>query len=240
MYEIDKTRFGAMIAAARKAHGLTQKELAQRLYVSDKAVSKWETGTSLPDTALLIPLSEALGVTVAELLTGQRDPEPEAAVKTVLSYSEGESRLTRGQLIRRAVLYAVLVLIASAEFTVNNYLGYFSADALFMLIMSLLLSSYFFFLSKGTLPGYYDRDKISHLSHGIIRMNLPGARFTNGNWPHILRVGRIWSAMMLVLYLPLRRLAAVLLPPAWAPRAPVLLAVIGLFLPIYIAAKKYE
>ena len=55
MYQIDKTSWGAFVARLRKEKGLTQKELAQRLLVSDKAVSKWETGTSLPDTQLLIP-----------------------------------------------------------------------------------------------------------------------------------------------------------------------------------------
>ncbi len=46
MFEIDKKQFGAFVAQLRKEKGLTQKELAQALYLSDKAVSKWETGIS--------------------------------------------------------------------------------------------------------------------------------------------------------------------------------------------------
>ena len=57
MYEIDKQKFGAFVASLRKEKGLTQKELAQQLFISDKAVSKWETGVSIPDTALLIPIA---------------------------------------------------------------------------------------------------------------------------------------------------------------------------------------
>ena len=72
MYQLDKQKFGAFVTALRKEQGMTQKELASRLYLSDKAVSKWETGGSVPDTTLLIPLSEALGVTVTELLLGER------------------------------------------------------------------------------------------------------------------------------------------------------------------------
>jgi len=56
MFDIDKQRFGEFLAALRREKGLTQKELAQRLYLSDKAVSKWESGLSLPDVTLLIPL----------------------------------------------------------------------------------------------------------------------------------------------------------------------------------------
>lgn len=69
---LDKQKFGAFVAALRKEQNLTQKELAARLYTSDKAVSKWETGTCLPDVSLLMPLAEVLGVTVTELLRGER------------------------------------------------------------------------------------------------------------------------------------------------------------------------
>lgn len=47
MYELDKEKFGAFVAQLRKEKGYTQKELAERLYISNKAVSKWETGGSL-------------------------------------------------------------------------------------------------------------------------------------------------------------------------------------------------
>lgn len=61
---------GAAIKALREKKDLTQKALAERVLVSDKAVSKWETGKGLPDVTLLEPLAQALGVSVAELLTG--------------------------------------------------------------------------------------------------------------------------------------------------------------------------
>lgn len=62
MYEMDKAALGKLILARRKEKGYTQKELAARLYVSDKAVSKWERGLSVPDISLLIPMSEVLEV----------------------------------------------------------------------------------------------------------------------------------------------------------------------------------
>ena len=77
MFEIDREAFGAFLVRLRKEKELTQKELAEQLYVSDKAVSKWERGLSLPDISLLTPLAECLGVTVTELLRGERlGPEP--------------------------------------------------------------------------------------------------------------------------------------------------------------------
>lgn len=53
MYEINNQKFGAFLLQLRKEHGMIQKDLAERLFVSDKAVSKWERGLSLPDIALL-------------------------------------------------------------------------------------------------------------------------------------------------------------------------------------------
>lgn len=54
---MDNIRFGSFVAQLRKERGLTQKELAQRLHVTDKAVSKWETGRGFPDLKLLEPLA---------------------------------------------------------------------------------------------------------------------------------------------------------------------------------------
>lgn len=65
---------GELIAALRREHGMTQKELADRLGITDKAVSKWERNVSYPDTATLPKLSELLGVSVEELLDAKSVP----------------------------------------------------------------------------------------------------------------------------------------------------------------------
>ncbi|MBQ4382657.1 MAG: helix-turn-helix domain-containing protein [Oscillospiraceae bacterium] len=62
---------GAMIKRLRERRGLSQQQLAQRLGVIDKTVSKWETGRGYPDITLLEPLSAALGVSVIELFSGE-------------------------------------------------------------------------------------------------------------------------------------------------------------------------
>jgi len=67
---MDRYFTGATIKALREKQGLTQAQLAERLTVSDKAVSKWETGAGYPDITLLEPIATALRVSVAELLAG--------------------------------------------------------------------------------------------------------------------------------------------------------------------------
>ena len=69
---MNKQQFGNFIAENRKAAGLTQKDLAARVHVTDKAVSKWERALSYPDVTLLEPLAEVLGLGVEELMACRR------------------------------------------------------------------------------------------------------------------------------------------------------------------------
>lgn len=69
---VDSKRTGAFIAQCRKEKGMTQRELAEALGVTNKAVSKWETGGGMPDVSLLAPLSRVLGVSVDEIMNGEK------------------------------------------------------------------------------------------------------------------------------------------------------------------------
>lgn len=109
---------GALIAQRRREKGWSQAELAEKLHVTDKAVSKWETGRSLPGIDCLEPLAEALDLQVLELLRGRRLP-PEAPageraeVREVLAYSRREVR-RRTSTQRRRYLAALLALLLAA------------------------------------------------------------------------------------------------------------------------------
>ena len=72
---MDNLQTGAFIRELRKDKGLTQKDLAGQLHITDRAVSKWERGLCAPDLATLEPLAEILGVTVTELIAGKRMEE---------------------------------------------------------------------------------------------------------------------------------------------------------------------
>ena len=88
---MDKNITGRFIAELRKQKGFTQKELAEKLMVTDKAISRWETGKGLPDTSLLKPLGDVLGVSITELLSGKRIEEvdmKEQADNIILESSE--------------------------------------------------------------------------------------------------------------------------------------------------------
>ena len=89
---MDNSKTGTLIRACRKELNLTQRDLAERLHVTDRAVSKWERGLCAPDIGLLEPLAEILNVSVVELLEGERQKRraedgAEERARTVLRYS---------------------------------------------------------------------------------------------------------------------------------------------------------
>lgn len=255
MFEIDKERFGVFLQEIRKDKGYTQKELAARVFVSDKAVSKWERGISLPDTALLIPLAEVLDVTVTELLKGQRlersaqmnIDEVEELVTNTLEVS-AEERKRKGEIKKKwairyyfctALAVVETLLLAAVDSTlVTNY------NLLMGVGMAIIFGAWFCLKIGDTLPSYYDENKISSYSDGVFRMNLGGVgiRFNNNNWPHIVKIGRVWMLTTSVILPLLYYIGYLLLPESGIPFLSflVLPVILGFFIPMMIAAKKYE
>ncbi len=136
---MDNKKTGALIAERRRALGLTQAALAERLHVTDKAVSKWERGLCAPGVDLLMPLSEVLGVSVTELLTGEviAPPAREAAAEAVAVESlTAAARMRRrartivglcGGLLVALLLVQIFVSYAPAIFQRGNPLPYLAA-----------------------------------------------------------------------------------------------------------------
>lgn len=255
MFEIDKQRFGKFIAELRKQNGLTQKELARRLFISDKAVSKWERGHSLPDITLLIPLANILEVTVTELLECERmersdtmnTGQVDELVQKAISLSKQERKKATHFNRKRAALYGICVVAACAEAALLLALGY-TSDQLMENIFTLeflfaVVGCYFCLFIKERLPAYYDENQINTYSDGIFRLNLLGVSFNNSNWPHIVQAGRWWSMTGLVV-LPLIYLTVSwFFPSAWdffVRYVLILVTIGGLFIPMYAVAKKYE
>lgn len=73
--QMDAKKLGIFIAEVRKEKGMTQSELSQKLHVTDKAVSRWERGLGFPDINTIEPLADALGVSIIEIMKGERVKE---------------------------------------------------------------------------------------------------------------------------------------------------------------------
>lgn len=112
---MDNKTTGAFISARRKELSLNQKQLAEKLGVTDKAVSKWETGRSAPDIALLEPLARELGVSVVEILQGEKIEEEnfsavsdEVVVKTM---KKDKKKLRNAVVIAVSIMLSLLLLL---------------------------------------------------------------------------------------------------------------------------------
>ena len=258
MYEIDKERFGAFLAQLRRERGMTQKDLAERLYVSDKAVSKWERGLSLPDIALLQPLAETFGVSITELLSGRRiQPEEPIAIRDVdallssaLHLTEEERSVQRAhrRIWGRRYVLALLAFVLEV-FLLRGAVPLFADEAVMLWLTPFFGAAfgfYFVFFCKEKLPPFYDQYRVNFYSNGFLRMNVPGVCFNNRNWPHIVDAVRTWSCVTTAAWVPFFALVWQL--QRSAPEAVFAItftagmtAILGgLFIPIYVVGRKYE
>lgn len=116
---MNRERFGGFIRDLRSEKNMTQAELAQKLHVSYKTISKWETGAGLPDVSMLEPLARELGVSVSELFRCDRNPENisvenesqiVSGVSEILSYKR-KVELRNVAIVAGVVALAVLILL---------------------------------------------------------------------------------------------------------------------------------
>lgn len=108
---MDQIKIGAFIAECRRERALTQRALADMLYISDKAVSKWERGRGVPDISLMLPLCEVLDISVAELLRGERltDEESRRQEEEILR-KIAETKQSKRDIILCSLIVAITLL----------------------------------------------------------------------------------------------------------------------------------
>ena len=109
---MEKMTIGKFIAALRRAHGMTQKELGERLFVSDKTVSRWERDECTPELNLIPAIAEIFGVTSDELLRGQRRTDAADAPDTAARLKSKSDKQWRALLQRRTTAFRNRALIA--------------------------------------------------------------------------------------------------------------------------------
>lgn len=149
---METKNIGSFIQEVRKDKNLTQKQLAELINVSDKTISKWENGNSLPDTSMLLSLCSALGITVNELLSCQViSPEnyplkAEENIMTLIKENDKQKNFNwRSLLVGTILLVVALVFLAISlagfSFPINYYWDFPSALTLLLIEAGLVLVS---------------------------------------------------------------------------------------------------
>ncbi len=155
---MDQIKIGAFIAALRKEQGLTQRQLAEELNISDKTVSKWECGKGLPEVSLMLPLCQRLGISVNELLSGERleqENYEQKAEENMLNLMIDSKKKELKRLKIESSAWVFLLFITRLSFTFD-----FADVLLYTMVWGFLLYCAFqFFASfwrryKGKTDGY--------------------------------------------------------------------------------------
>lgn len=140
---MDQVKIGKFIAELRKERNLTQKELAEKIGVTDRAVSKWENGRGMPDVSFLGIICETLNISLNELLSGERIKEEDKIIKleeNYISVIDSKTKLQNdvaGYLILKLVSF-VLLFISFGFFSENAIWlnAFITFGFIFMLISS--------------------------------------------------------------------------------------------------------
>ena len=138
---MDTQKTGLYICLLRKQKGLTQGQLAERIGVTDKAVSRWETGKGFPDVSLLEPLAQALDTSVTELLAGEpltaeeKADRSDSALLEALRYAGGMGRPVLGAILAIAGVF----LLLSPLYTAGQTAGLWLAGAALLALAALAL-----------------------------------------------------------------------------------------------------
>ncbi len=113
---MDQTKTGRFIKEQRKQTGFTQRELAEALNISEKTISKWETGNGMPEVSLMLPLCKKLNITVNELLSGEKLDEKhyiEKAEENIVSLASDRTKpITKTVIAAVSCILSILLSMA--------------------------------------------------------------------------------------------------------------------------------
>ena len=164
---MDQIKIGKFIAECRKKNNLTQMQLAEKLNITDRAISKWENGKSMPDSSIMLELCNELKISVNELLSGEMiemKDYNQIAEKNLLEMAKKEEVQNKKMMFYEIVIGYIssvtfLILLFTTSFAVENIVA---RIILFILAFLVLIIGVSFALKIETETGYYECQKCHH------------------------------------------------------------------------------
>lgn len=126
---MNQIKIGKFIASCRKEQGMTQANLAEKLGITDRAVSKWENGKSMPDSGIMLELCELLEINVNELLSGEKidmnnyEEKTEENLRQVLN--RVEKILNENRVLKLAITILLIIIAMFVAFEFGEDIGRF-------------------------------------------------------------------------------------------------------------------
>ena len=136
---MNQQKTGEFLKHLRKEKGLTQEQLAEHFYVSSRTVSRWETGSNMPDLGLLIDLADFYEVDIREIIDAERksenmDNETRDTLKKVAEYTEQERKRDKAKMIDMMGASAILILFCTWLTETDRWSGFVPEQAYFNLV----------------------------------------------------------------------------------------------------------
>ena len=174
---MDNYKIADFIKKKRKLKKLTQKELADKLFVTEKAISRWETGRGLPEVSLLLPLSEILDVSVSDILNGgEKEKKEDKVIKNLIGYvEENKKSKYKTSFILSVVCYIISIFIflyyLKIDYQninlVSKYFDYF-IKLILIVVSSIFIIIGNYNLGNNYLDKIYDKNKLKKVSNLIL------------------------------------------------------------------------
>lgn len=180
-------KIGTFIKTQRTELNMTQKDLAEKIGCTDKAISRWETGKGLPDSSFLVPLADILGISVNELLTGEKIPKDNFAQKSddnlVFAVETTEKAIKKNKTVKLFLIVAIIFCVFSISILIKTiidkqntvtYLGDFGTKNRIAVTELLIeLDSHNSYFSENTVCTDFDiiLDKNGNFKRAEIKMN---------------------------------------------------------------------
>ena len=165
---LDQIKIGKFIAECRKKKNLTQTQLAEKLYITNRAVSKWETGKSLPDASVMLELCEILEISVNELLSGEviimenyKEKSEELLLEMVKEKEEKDRMLLKAE-IAAGVLAFVPLLLATIFVAYNEAMAEWIRALIVLASIIPFLALLPFLIKIEQKAGYYKCSECGH------------------------------------------------------------------------------
>ncbi len=172
---MDNIKTGNLIKEIRKEKGFTQKQLADLLHITDRAVSKWERGLSAPDIALLEPLADILGISVVEIISGEKEDKTgisgdiDTAVKNILDYS-GKEIENKNKRFKKKTIFTLAALFMAAVLLIPVYNGIIRGDG----------------FAWRCIPAYIKAEKAANALENYDKQAIERYIYNSGNMPEEL------------------------------------------------------
>ena len=134
---MDQIRIGEFLKELRKEKGITQEEFAEKLNVSGRSISRWETGSSMPDISLLVQISEFFDVSIPEIINGERKSESmNEEVKAVADKLSDYANAEKETILKNIRAHSIVGTIALIVYSTLELSGTVLQDAIFEKIAS--------------------------------------------------------------------------------------------------------